>query len=414
MKNSRISKTIRYLQLALMLIFFLSMPLISIGYGRVNADTTTTVITTPCATEKYDPNCEPPRLQELEVIAVRLLYAAWACGGIIFMVLLVLIGYTYMTSAGDQGKVESARKRGTQWIIGFLLFFFSQPIVATLMKGLISGNTTCFKDLTDPGFTFFFTSVCTQGDQANTNPSGTPGASTAPSIPGPTVGPSGVITGMQPAGDGVGGCCAVGALPGTAEGCYPGTQVQGGFSISVPAEECPAPQTNSNLCTPTTCNGTCSTKTSCQPSIVSDLNLQSIFSNVTTCLQRDLNRTFVLGDGTTAVCAQFDDQAGLRLMPPTTTPPPLPIANQIATCDQVPETTLDCSLFCGDSNNEATRYGKNLCEGKSGVSITGQPGSTNAEIVCRCIPTSNAPGTCVAVLSTAAIGTTCDNLENGR
>ncbi len=181
MKHSRLNNIIRRLQLILLLLFFVSMPLLSVVTGRVGADTNTTVITTPCPTDRFVADCEPPRLQELEVIAVRLLYAAWACGGIIFMVMLVLIGYTYMTSAGDQGKVESARKRGGQWIIGFLLFFFSQPIVATLMKGLISGNTTCFKDLTDPGFTFFFNSVCTNGD----NPAVQPTASNPTEIIGP-------------------------------------------------------------------------------------------------------------------------------------------------------------------------------------------------------------------------------------
>ena len=197
--NSRTAKFFRYFQLLLVVFMFFISPILTTN-ARFDAKAQD-IVSTPCPVDFVDPNCEPPRIQSLEIIAVRLLYTAWACGGLLFLILLVYVGFLYMTSAGDQGKVETAKKRGGQWIIGILLFFFSQPIVATFMRGLISDNTDCFKDLRDPGFTFFFVDVCTSGDSVNPQPSTSPGESTTPvtsgtpapidsSVPTPTPNPA--------------------------------------------------------------------------------------------------------------------------------------------------------------------------------------------------------------------------------
>lgn len=41
--------------------------------------------------------------------------------GIIFVVLMVLGGYTWMTAGGDESKIESAKKRITRAIIGLII-----------------------------------------------------------------------------------------------------------------------------------------------------------------------------------------------------------------------------------------------------------------------------------------------------
>lgn len=142
------------------IVFMIFSPLLSIPL--VNAQSTDYLAS--CPVGSTDLNCNPPTLIEVQYTVVRLIYATWACGGFIFLILLLLIGWTYMTSGGDSGKIEEAKKRGGQWIIGFLLFFLSRAIVATMMRGLI-GDNPCYNTLRDPGFTFFFNDVCTDGDQ---------------------------------------------------------------------------------------------------------------------------------------------------------------------------------------------------------------------------------------------------------
>jgi len=134
-------------------------------------------ITPPCDLNSSEP-CEPPRLNEVQYLVTRLIYTAWAFGGVVFMVLLVVIGGIYLTSAGDPQKVETAKKRAGQWVIGVFLYFLAQPLTATLMRGLVSGDANCFANLQDPGFTFFFPNVCDVQEVPPTSevPGITPGA----------------------------------------------------------------------------------------------------------------------------------------------------------------------------------------------------------------------------------------------
>lgn len=116
-------------------------------------------VSEPCSLDSSE-ICEPPTIREIQYLVTRIIYAAWAFGGIVFMVLLVVIGGIYLTSAGDQQKVETAKKRAGQWVVGLFLYFLAQPITATLMRGLVSSDASCFENLQDPGFTFFFPTVC--------------------------------------------------------------------------------------------------------------------------------------------------------------------------------------------------------------------------------------------------------------
>ncbi|MFQ5493459.1 MAG: hypothetical protein ACE5DX_04840, partial [Candidatus Dojkabacteria bacterium] len=147
--------------------------------SSVFAEGQITPVSVDCDPRQDDPAAEdfcgdPPSIRELEFLAVRVLYAVWACGGIIFIMLLTYIGFIWMTSGGSDEKIAEAKKRAGQWVIGFLLFFLAQPLVATLMRGLIADDSECFTQLQDPGFTIFFTDVCTGGDVASNGDGGDP------------------------------------------------------------------------------------------------------------------------------------------------------------------------------------------------------------------------------------------------
>ena len=106
--------------------------------------------------DKYCRPCDPPALPDLELFAVQTLGVVWGLTGIAFFGLFIYNAYLYMFN-----KVEDAKKRMTQWIIGLLMILFAQPVVSTVMKLIVSDTTTCYAELRQPSFTFFFPNVCT-------------------------------------------------------------------------------------------------------------------------------------------------------------------------------------------------------------------------------------------------------------
>jgi hypothetical protein len=113
----------------------------------------------------------PPRLRDLEGLAVQMLYFAWGLAGLIFTVLLIIIGARYMTSAGDQQKQQALKEKGKNWVLGLILFFLAYPIVLTFysVTGIGQTGSSCYKDITTPGFHFFFPSVCTDPNAEGSN-----------------------------------------------------------------------------------------------------------------------------------------------------------------------------------------------------------------------------------------------------
>ena len=106
---------------------------------------------------------EPPRLRDLQPMLVEMIYLIWALGGLFFTVLLMWIGFQYMTSAGDPQKKEELKKKGKNWLIGLIIFFLGYPIVSTIYDviGIGSANPECYEQVDTPGFHFFFPDVCT-------------------------------------------------------------------------------------------------------------------------------------------------------------------------------------------------------------------------------------------------------------
>ncbi len=119
-----------------------------------------------CSANSIDPECNPATIRDAQLMVVQLIGTAWAIGGIVFFLLLLINGLLYLMSYNDELKYiikidpEDAQKRMIQWGIGFILFFLSYPIVASLMKLIISENNDCYNDLRVPGFTVIFYDVC--------------------------------------------------------------------------------------------------------------------------------------------------------------------------------------------------------------------------------------------------------------
>ncbi len=119
-----------------------------------------------CSANSTNPECQAASLLDAQLMVVQLIGTAWALGGLIFFFLLVTNGSLYLMSYNDELKYiikidpEDAQKRMIQWAIGFVLFFLSYPIVASLLKLIINENTQCYDKLRVPGFTFIFYDVC--------------------------------------------------------------------------------------------------------------------------------------------------------------------------------------------------------------------------------------------------------------
>jgi hypothetical protein len=115
-----------------------------------------------------DPGCfaeqavlRPPKLQQLEIWFVRILYVIWAFIGGLSFFYLVLLGYRYMISRGDVTKITEIRQKILYYFIGFILVFLAVPILTTVFRLIgINNNVNCY-NVEMPAFQFFFADLCT-------------------------------------------------------------------------------------------------------------------------------------------------------------------------------------------------------------------------------------------------------------
>jgi hypothetical protein len=157
-------------------IIFLASFLAIFFFGNVYAVKCAPGVTPlPCPSGTTCAACEPEALPKLEEIVVQLIGLIWGLSGIAFTGIFIYNAYLYMFN-----KIEDAKKRMVQWLIGLLLILFSQPIVATVMKTMIPSGNTCYDSLRQTSFTFFFPQVCTEP----TTPAACPGPG-YPCWPGP-------------------------------------------------------------------------------------------------------------------------------------------------------------------------------------------------------------------------------------
>ncbi len=101
---------------------------------------------------------EPPRISDIQDMLVRVIDVFYAFGGIIFLVLALVIGFQYMTAAGDDEKLGEVKQRITYWVIGFFLYFMSYAIVLFVYN--LFEVKDCNDNLVKPGFHLIFSEAC--------------------------------------------------------------------------------------------------------------------------------------------------------------------------------------------------------------------------------------------------------------
>lgn len=71
----------------------------------------------------------PAQLTGLEDIFSRVITLAIGLGGIVFFIMFIVGGFSYLTAGGDERKVESAKKTLTYAIFGLVLIALSFLII---------------------------------------------------------------------------------------------------------------------------------------------------------------------------------------------------------------------------------------------------------------------------------------------
>jgi len=104
----------------------------------------------------------PPKLQNVQFLVVKIVYAIWAFMAGISFVFLIGVGYDYLIRGGTSDtELTKLRKRISNYIIGFVLVFLSLPILTTVFNVLgVNTKVACF-NVAMPGFQFFFSNLCT-------------------------------------------------------------------------------------------------------------------------------------------------------------------------------------------------------------------------------------------------------------
>ena len=106
---------------------------------------------------------EPPRLRDLEPIVVQLIYVVWGLGTFLLTLVLMLRGVQYMLSMGAPEKQQEIRQSSTNWLYSLLVFFLAYPVILGVynVTGIGGSSSSCYEDISTPGFRFFFPTVCT-------------------------------------------------------------------------------------------------------------------------------------------------------------------------------------------------------------------------------------------------------------
>jgi len=114
-----------------------------------------------------DAIARPPKLQQLEVWFVKILYMAWGLSGIAFTLILLYIGFLYMTSRGNDKMMADVKTKLRNWFIGLVLVFLSYPVLNTFFRVIGINEDACYYDITQtmPGFKFFFPTVCSTEEE---------------------------------------------------------------------------------------------------------------------------------------------------------------------------------------------------------------------------------------------------------
>ncbi len=115
-----------------------------------------------CSATGEQATIRPPKLQQIEIWFVRVIYVIWALVGSLSFLFLVSLGYQYMLTKGDVTKITAIRQRVINYVIGLVLVFAALPILTTFFRVLgVNGQVQCYQFDTLPRFQFFFPELCT-------------------------------------------------------------------------------------------------------------------------------------------------------------------------------------------------------------------------------------------------------------
>lgn len=152
-----IRKVLAFLMLFFIIVSFLSLPV------RADIDD----YRNNCSTTGISEDCLPPQISDIQVLVAKMLTTAWSLGAIAFFLILLYNGAIYLLGSWEDAEyilgasIKDVQKRMSQWGVGFFMFFLSYPLMNTILGGLVA-NTDCYSELREPGFTFFFPSVCNE------------------------------------------------------------------------------------------------------------------------------------------------------------------------------------------------------------------------------------------------------------
>ncbi len=86
----------------------------------------------------------PATLVDLEPIFKNVVSIAIGLAGIVFFIMFIVGGFSYLTAGGDAGKVEAAKKTLTYAILGLVLIALSY-LILVFIKTFTGVDVTQFK-----------------------------------------------------------------------------------------------------------------------------------------------------------------------------------------------------------------------------------------------------------------------------
>lgn|GEM_PF-589750 len=85
-----------------------------------------------------------PQIRCLNVFATNIIAAVLYFSGAALIVIIIIAGYKYLSSRGDEKKLESAKMTLIYAVIGIFLIFFAFAIVKLIIYIVSPTASTCF------------------------------------------------------------------------------------------------------------------------------------------------------------------------------------------------------------------------------------------------------------------------------
>lgn len=86
----------------------------------------------------YGPNIQP----DIKITIARIVQAVLGFVGILFIILIILGGFQWMTSGGNEQKIDEAKKRIANATIGLTVIVVAYSIAFSITRWLTQATTT--------------------------------------------------------------------------------------------------------------------------------------------------------------------------------------------------------------------------------------------------------------------------------